>query len=51
MEFVEIAGWVIYMDVDTTRLMTGRWWKGGNHVPNVQGSARVFREGGRVEKE
>lgn len=33
---LEIGGWVIYMDIDTTRSMGGHWWRGDDSVPSVQ---------------
>lgn len=47
---MEVAGWLIYMEVDS-RLMVGHWWRGDDHVPGVRGGAGIFREGGGGERE
>lgn len=36
-KLVEVAGWFLYMDVDTTGSMAGHWWGGDDCVPGVQG--------------
>lgn len=49
MELGEVAGWVIYTDVDTSRLAAGRRWKGDDHV-QMFGKVLEYSEEGELRR-
>lgn len=43
MELVEVAGRVIYVDMDTTRLLAARWWR-WDGMPQMFGEVLEYSE-------